>query len=96
MNFWRQTNHLMSFFKEENFRGGKRLPSSFVAGFLEVSTELVSSCNVSIRTDAQHLGSQLGCGTMPVWFRCVYKDNKNSAKKRAPVSRNPPLSALSL
>ncbi|KAK4135410.1 NADH dehydrogenase, alpha subcomplex, subunit 6 [Trichocladium antarcticum] len=35
MNFWRQTNHLMSFFKEENFRGEKRLPSSFVAGFLE-------------------------------------------------------------
>ena len=37
MNFWRQTNHLMSFFKEENFRGEKRLPSDFVTGFLEVS-----------------------------------------------------------
>ena len=36
MNFWRQTNHLMSYFKEENFRGEKRLPSSFMAGFLEV------------------------------------------------------------
>jgi hypothetical protein len=37
MNFWRQTNHIMSFFKEENFRGEKRLPSNFITGFLEVS-----------------------------------------------------------
>lgn len=26
----------MSYFKEENFRGASRLPSSFMAGFLEV------------------------------------------------------------
>lgn len=37
MNFWKQTNHVMSYFKEENFRGDKRLPSSFMTGFLEVS-----------------------------------------------------------
>ena len=36
MNFWRQSNHLMAFFKDENFRGGKRLPSNFITGFLEV------------------------------------------------------------
>ncbi|KAL2263670.1 hypothetical protein VTK26DRAFT_5701 [Humicola hyalothermophila] len=35
MNFWRQTNHIMSYFKEESFRGEKRLPSNFVSGFLE-------------------------------------------------------------
>ncbi|KAK1756090.1 NADH-ubiquinone oxidoreductase [Echria macrotheca] len=35
MNFWRQTTHIMSYFKEENFRGEKSLPSSFLAGFLE-------------------------------------------------------------
>ncbi|KAK4239976.1 hypothetical protein C8A03DRAFT_31904 [Achaetomium macrosporum] len=35
MNFWRQTNHIMSFFKEENFRGEKRLPSNFIEGFLQ-------------------------------------------------------------
>ncbi|KAJ4304079.1 hypothetical protein N0V88_001689 [Collariella sp. IMI 366227] len=35
MNFWRQTNHIMSYFKDENFRGEKRLPSSFMSGFLE-------------------------------------------------------------
>ncbi|KAL2019521.1 hypothetical protein VTK56DRAFT_9555 [Thermocarpiscus australiensis] len=35
MNFWRQTHHIMAYFKEENFRGEKRLPSSFIAGFLE-------------------------------------------------------------
>lgn len=36
MNFWKQTTHVMSYFKEENFRGEKRLPSSFMKGFLEV------------------------------------------------------------
>ncbi|KAK5663952.1 hypothetical protein OQA88_164 [Cercophora sp. LCS_1] len=35
MNFWRQTTHIMSYFKEENFRGEKSLPTSFMAGFLE-------------------------------------------------------------
>lgn len=37
MNFWKQTTHVMSYFKDENFRGNKRLPSSFMTGFLEVS-----------------------------------------------------------
>lgn len=35
MNFWKQTNHMMSYFKSENFRGEKRLPSNFMTGFLE-------------------------------------------------------------
>uniref|UniRef100_A0A8H7NAC5 NADH-ubiquinone oxidoreductase 14.8 kDa subunit n=1 Tax=Bionectria ochroleuca TaxID=29856 RepID=A0A8H7NAC5_BIOOC len=35
MNFWKQTTHVMSYFKDENFRGDKRLPSSFISGFLE-------------------------------------------------------------
>ncbi|QPH01990.1 hypothetical protein C2857_006195 [Epichloe festucae Fl1] len=35
MNFWKQTTHVMSYFKEENFRGDKRLPSCFMEGFLE-------------------------------------------------------------
>ena len=39
MNFWKQTNHIMAYFKEENFRGDKRLPSSFMTGFLEVSAQ---------------------------------------------------------
>ena len=38
MNFWKQTTHVMSYFKEENFRGDKRLPSSFMEGFLQVCT----------------------------------------------------------
>jgi NADH dehydrogenase (ubiquinone) 1 alpha subcomplex subunit 6 len=37
MNFWRQTTNIMAYFKGENFRDGNRLPSSFMAGFLEVS-----------------------------------------------------------
>ncbi|KAH8895055.1 hypothetical protein GQ53DRAFT_744489, partial [Thozetella sp. PMI_491] len=35
MNFWRQTTHIMSYFKDENFRGDKRLPKNFMTGFLE-------------------------------------------------------------
>lgn len=35
MNFWKQTTHVMSYFKEENFRGDKRLPTNFMEGFLE-------------------------------------------------------------
>ena len=40
MNFWKQSNHVMSYFKEENFRGDHRLPSSFMSGFLEVRCTL--------------------------------------------------------
>ncbi|MBE3042984.1 hypothetical protein IMZ48_10520, partial [Candidatus Bathyarchaeota archaeon] len=51
MNFWKQMTHVMSYFKEENFRGDKRLPSSFMEGFLEVSrtlrtTEMYVGANV--------------------------------------------------
>ncbi|PFH56930.1 hypothetical protein XA68_15756 [Ophiocordyceps unilateralis] len=35
MNFWKQTTHIMSYFKGENFRDDKRLPTSFMDGFLE-------------------------------------------------------------
>ncbi|KAF4124134.1 NADH dehydrogenase (ubiquinone) 1 alpha subcomplex subunit 6 [Geosmithia morbida] len=38
MNFWKQTTHIMSYFKDENFRGDKRLPSNFMSGFLQVSS----------------------------------------------------------
>jgi len=40
MNFWKQTTHVMSYFKEENFRGDKRLPKSFMEGFVEVCTRM--------------------------------------------------------
>jgi NADH dehydrogenase (ubiquinone) 1 alpha subcomplex subunit 6 len=35
MNYWRQATHIMSYFKEENFRGDKRLPKDFITGFLD-------------------------------------------------------------
>ncbi|OAA72282.1 NADH-ubiquinone oxidoreductase B14 subunit [Cordyceps fumosorosea ARSEF 2679] len=35
MNFWKQTTHVMSYFKGENFRGDERLPNSFMSGFLQ-------------------------------------------------------------
>lgn len=41
MNFWKQTTHVMSYFKEENFRAEKRLPSNFMTGFLEVRAFLI-------------------------------------------------------
>ncbi|KAM0486021.1 hypothetical protein ACHAPX_000720 [Trichoderma viride] len=34
MNFWKQQTHILSYFND-NFRGDKRLPSSFMSGFLE-------------------------------------------------------------
>lgn len=37
MNFWKQTTHVMSYFKTENFRGDDRLPHNFMKGFLEAS-----------------------------------------------------------
>lgn len=49
MNFWKQTNHIMSYFKEENFRGEKRLPTNFMSGFLEVCSKLhVSPFELSV------------------------------------------------
>ena len=45
MNFWKQTTHVMSYFKEENFRGDKRLPNSFMQGFLEVSYVELGRCS---------------------------------------------------
>lgn len=38
MNFWKQQTHILSYFND-NFRGDKRLPSSFMSGFLEVSLQ---------------------------------------------------------
>ncbi|KAK5990253.1 Complex I-14.8KD [Cladobotryum mycophilum] len=35
MNFWKQTTHIMAYFKGDNFRGDRRLPSNFMTGFLE-------------------------------------------------------------
>lgn len=38
MNYWRQTTHIMSYFKgQESSKGDKVLPSNFMTGFLEVS-----------------------------------------------------------
>ncbi|KAM0250208.1 hypothetical protein ACHAQJ_008701 [Trichoderma viride] len=34
MNFWKQQTHIMAYFND-HFRGDKRLPSSFMSGFLE-------------------------------------------------------------
>lgn len=36
MNFWKQSTHVMAYFKNENFRDHKRRPTSFMDGFLEV------------------------------------------------------------
>lgn len=36
MNFWRQTTHIMSYFKEESLHRTKDRPTNFLEGFLEV------------------------------------------------------------
>lgn len=38
MNFWRQTTHIMSYFKEESLHRTKDRPTNFLEGFLEVHT----------------------------------------------------------
>ena len=53
MNFWKQTTHVMSYFKEENFRGDKRLPSSFITGFLEVRSGSSRTNLVTLLTTSQ-------------------------------------------
>ena len=46
MNFWKQSNHVMSYFNTENFRGADRLPNNFMKGFLEVRPHLrFSACS---------------------------------------------------
>lgn len=58
MNFWKQTTHIMSYFKEENFRGDKRLPNSFMTGFLEVS--LSQKRYGHARSRGEHQGQEQG------------------------------------
>lgn len=57
MNFWKQTTHVMSYFKGENFRGDRRLPSNFMTGFLEVSRLVPMLCKGSSLT--RFTGSEL-------------------------------------
>ena len=57
MNFWRQTTHIMSYFKEENFRGDKRLPKNFMTGFLEVS---LTQTDYGGHETNKFIGTQLG------------------------------------
>ncbi|KAK3692407.1 hypothetical protein B0T22DRAFT_435686 [Podospora appendiculata] len=35
MNYWRQTNHIMSYFNGDNLGGDKKLPANFMSGFLQ-------------------------------------------------------------
>ncbi|CAI4219230.1 unnamed protein product [Parascedosporium putredinis] len=48
MNFWKQTTHVMSYFKEENFRGDKRLPTNFMEGSWRVVTRVGQWADVYI------------------------------------------------
>lgn len=61
MNFWKQTTHVMSYFKEENFRGDKRLPSSFMEGFMEVNRPPIPDVHgtAGTNTDVHFTGSEL-------------------------------------
>jgi len=76
MNFWRQTTHIMSYFKEENFRGERTLPSSFMFGFLEVrehAPKVLPVCSHTFR-DATRGGAATTAS-------CVYKQMKDSLNK---------------
>jgi len=63
----------MAFFKEEHFRGEKRLPSNFITGFLEVRQffgEFPESCCAYTT-----LGTQLICCTISL-YQYVHKSSK--------------------
>jgi len=70
MNFWRQTNNVMNLFKEENFRGDKRLPPSFMAGFLEVSRLPGAVLELSHSHLSRRAATRMGCHAILV-FKCV-------------------------
>lgn len=61
----------MSYFKEENFRGDKRLPNNFMTGFLEVRTH--PNMHLVQRSSNAILGSQLGWGAG--LDSCLYVNN---------------------
>lgn len=61
MNYWRQATHIMSYFKEENFRGDKRLPKNFITGFLDVSLALTHDLIFTEQPAESVTGSQLDC-----------------------------------
>lgn len=67
MNFWKQTTHVMSYFKGENIRGEKR-PSSFMAGFLEVGHAPHATRDASL-SQVGRVGTDDGSRT----WACVYK-----------------------
>lgn len=71
MNFWKQSNHVMSYFKEDNFRGDHRLPSSFMSGFLEVGYMLCYPLDKATFADFLP-GSQLNMGYQKR-FPCRYQ-----------------------
>lgn len=81
MNFWKQTTHIMSYFKEENFRGDKRLPNSFMTGFLEVS--LSQNGYGHGRARREHQGQEQGDQGHPEIFDAVSRWIANHIFNRA-------------
>jgi len=78
MNYWRQTTHVMSYFKEENFRGDKRLPNNFITGFLEVSSH--SECRHRAPVFNTVPGTQLEQAAHPCSFLNV-NNNQDPLKQ---------------
>lgn len=90
MNFWKQSNHVMSWFKEENFRGAKRLPSNFMSGFLEVEqTDRSSQCN-SVLTFSVRVVTETEDGSTKSLVNIEYKSLNQQ------IERISSLQALSL
>lgn len=84
MNFWKQMTHVMSYFKEENFRGDKRLPSSFMEGFLEVSTSRSSPhplLDVYATLTWTTTGPELGCEWVVSTLYTCYHRKLSAARK---------------
>lgn len=82
MNYWRQTTHIMSYFKEENFRGDKRLPNNFMTGFLEVGSHERLKFRAYVSNSV--LGTQLDCGAGA--DPCLYVNNNQNLQSKPPLA----------
>lgn len=90
MNYWRQTNHIMSYFKEETFRGAKRLPSNFMTGFLEVSPNAILYAHFRFSDDSR-VAIKMGISRPiePQLYIC-YQNLQMQALGHSTVSRQTP------
>lgn len=84
MNFWKQSNHVMSYFKEENFRAEKRLPTSFMSGFLEVGKPVVSRNDPVLTLSTTRVATESERGRIESLVNTEYKSLSQYGSSSSP------------